>query len=135
MLGEMLGEQIGHITGMRALQGEDGAAVVEVAVQAQGTLLLEHVSDIQTYTAVQRADGTLAGHGRGVVMTESGATLTWTAQGIGTPTGRGSGISWRGALFYTTTSEKFARLTRQPMLFEYEQDETGKTEGKIWEWK
>lgn len=135
MLGELLGEEIGQMMGMRVMPLRDGMPAMEVSVQAQGTLLGEHVTDMHTYHSVQRPDGLFQGEGRGVVMTETGETLTWTAQGIGTPTGRGTGINWRGVLMYSTTSEKFARMTKQPAVFEYDVDDGGKAEGRIYEWK
>lgn len=135
MLGEMLGEEIGQLTGTRVLPPQNGAPVVEVSFQANGTLLGEHVTDMGTYRAIARPDGTLAGEGDGVLMTESGATITWHGGGVGEFTGRGNGVRWRGALYMQTTSERFARLNRVPVVFEYESDETGKTESKSWEWK
>lgn len=135
MLGEKLGEEIGQMTAIRVLPPENGAPVIEASFTANGTLLGEHATDMGTYRAVQRPDGTLRGNGQGVVMTETGATLAWTGGGIGQPTGRGTGVHWRGAVYYQTTSEKHARLNRVPVLFEFDTDETGKTEGRFWEWK
>lgn len=135
MVGEFLGEEIGQVTGLRVLPPEGGAPVVEASFSANGTLLGEHVTDMGTYRAIARADGTLFGEGQGVIMTESGATITWTGSGVGTPTGHGTGVSWRGAIYYQTASEHFARLNRVAAVFEYLADESGKTEAKTYEWK
>lgn len=134
MLGEKLGEELGQLTGTRVLPTENGAPVVEVSFEANGTLFDEHVSDIGTYRSVLRPDGTLYGDGQGVIMTESGAGITWKGNGVGQFTGRGNGVRWRGAIYFQTASEKFARLNKAPGIFEFETDETGKAESKTWEW-
>ena len=43
--------------------------------------------------------------------------------------------SWRGAIYYETSSERLARLNGIACVFEYEVDGSGKTESKLWEWK
>lgn len=134
MLGERLGDELGQITGQRVLPTENGAPVVETTVESHGTLLGEQITDIATYRAVGRPDGTMRGEGQGVIMSESGDLITWTAQGVGHFTGRGTAMSWRGAVYFSTASEKFARLNRAPGIFEDETDESGKSETKIWEW-
>lgn len=135
MLGEKIGDEIGHVTSTRVLPAEHGRPVMEVSFEADGMLLGEHTHDVGTYRAVLREDGTLFGEGQGVEMTESGASLLWRAQGIGQLTGRGQGAKWRGAIYYTTKSEKFARLMKSPCVFEYDVDETGKSESVTFEWK
>jgi hypothetical protein len=44
-------------------------------------------------------------------------------------------LSYRGILYYRTTSQKLARLNSAVGVFEYEDDPEGKTQTKIWEWK
>ena len=44
-------------------------------------------------------------------------------------------IGWRGALFYETSSDELALLNGIAVLFEYEIDESGKSEGRLYEWK
>ncbi len=60
---------------------------------------------------------------------------SWTGQGVGKFTGRGSAVSFRGAVYYQTTSAKLAHLNNIAVVFEYETDENGNTHGKFWEWK
>jgi hypothetical protein len=134
MLGEQLGEESGSITGLRVLPGENGPEV-EVSYQASGTLLGAHSTGMGTYVSVSRPDGSLFGQGQGVVMTDDGAMATWTGEGVGRLTGRGTAASWRGAVYYQTTSERLARLNGIAALFEYETDESGKTAAKFFEWK
>lgn len=59
----------------------------------------------------------------------------WTGQGFGRFTGKGGGVRWRGAIYYTTASEKVARLNGTVGVFEFEVDENNQTTAKVWEWK
>jgi hypothetical protein len=69
-------------------------------------------------------------------MTEDGEGATWQGTGIGRFTGQGAGISFRGALFHQTASEKLARLNDIAVVFEYEVAADGETAtGTFWEWK
>jgi hypothetical protein len=43
--------------------------------------------------------------------------------------------NWRGALFYETAAAELTRLDEIAVLFEYEVDESGKSEGHLFEWK
>ena len=135
MLGEQIGEETGQITGMRVLPDEGHGARVEVSFQQTGTLLGAHVNDMGTYTSVARPDGTLFGDGQGVTTTEDGEMATWRGQGIGRFTGRGGAVSYRGAVYFQTTSERLAPLNSIAVVFEYETDEDGKTTNKTYEWK
>jgi hypothetical protein len=135
MLGEQIGEVTGQITGMRVLPDEGHGAKVEVSFQQTGTLLGVHVNDMGTYVSVTRPDGTLFGDGQGVTMTEDGEMATWRGQGVGRFTGRGGAVSYRGAVYFQTTSERLARLNSMAVVFEYETDESGKTTVKDYEWK
>jgi hypothetical protein len=135
MLGEMVSEERGQLTGMRVLPSEAGLPKVEVSYQAAGTLLGIHVTDMGTYISTARPDGTLFGQGQGIATTADGEAVTWKGQGIGHFTGRGSGVSWRGSLYFQTSSERLSRLNGLVAVFEDEVDEGDKMEVKTWEWK
>ena len=135
MLGELLAEEQGQITGMRVLPAEAQTPTVEVSFQASGKLLGSDSTDLGTYLSVVRADRTLFGEGQGLIMTTDGDAVTWRGQGVGRFTGRGSAVSWRGAIYYQTASEKLARLNGVAAVFEFEVDENGKAQTKTWEWK
>ena len=135
MLGEQIGQETGQITGMRVLPGNGGGPKVEVSFQASGTLLGVHGTNMGTYVSVTRPDGTLFGEGQGVVMTEDGEMVAWQGAGVGRFTGHGTAVSWRGATYYQTTSERLSRLNGVAGVFEYETDESGKSEDKTYEWK
>lgn len=108
---------------------------MEVSFQARGTILGLAATDMGTYSSVARPDGTLFGDGQGITMTADGDVATWRDQGVGRFTGRGSAVSWRGAIYYQTAAPKLAHLTSVAVIFEYEVDENGNTHAQIWEWK
>ena len=135
MLGEQIGEETGQVTGIRVLPDEGTGSRVEVSFQTSGTLLGAHVSNMGTYISTPRPDGTLFGDGQGVAVTEQGDMATWRGQGVGHFTGHGTAVSWRGAIYFQTTSERLARLNGIAAVFEYEADESGKTTDKTYEWK
>lgn len=135
MLGEQIGQETGQITGMRVLPGDGGGVKVEVSFQSSGTLLGMQGSNIGTYVSVTRPDGSLSGEGQGVVMTGDGETASWHGHGVGRFTGHGTAVSWRGAIFFLTASERLARLNGIAGVFEFETDESGKSENKTYEWK
>lgn len=135
MLGEMIGETRGKVTGNRVMPSEGHAPKVETSFQESGKLLGVEITDMGTYFSVVRAVGGLHGEGQGVTMTKDGEMASWKGQGVGRFTGRGSAVSFRGAIYYQTTSAKLARLNNIAVVFEYETDENGNTHGKFWEWK
>ena len=135
MLGEQIGEETGQITAMRVLPAEDAGPRVEVSFQSSGTLLDAHVNDMGTYISVTRPDGTLFGDGQGIAMTEDGEVATWRGAGVGRFTGQGGAVSWRGAIYFQTTSERLARLNGIAVVFEFETDQSGKVAVKTFEWK
>jgi hypothetical protein len=61
---------------------------------------------------------------------------TWTGQGVGRFTSPGGKISFRGSLFFrTTSSANLSALNNLVGMFEYEVDEIGNCSSKVWEWK
>lgn len=134
MLGEMIGETQGKITGNRVLPSDGQAPKVESSFQDSGKILGVEITDIGTYWSIVRGGG-LYGEGQGIIMTRDGEMAYWTGQGVGRFTGRGSASIWRGSLFYQTSSQKLARLNSIAVVFEYEVDENGNTHDKLWEWK
>jgi hypothetical protein len=131
----MLGEESGQTTGIRVLPSEGPTPTVEVSFQAGGKLLGAEVTDMGTYSSVVRPDGSLHGVGQGVLMTKDGGMASWTGEGVGRFTGRGTAVSWRGSLYYQTASPNLARLNSVVGIFEFDVDENGKIQSKLWEWK
>ncbi len=134
MLGEQIGDERGKVLGYRVLPSEGQGPRMEVSFQASGRLLGVDTTDTGTYWSVLRAGGSLYGEGQGIIMTKDGETASWVGQGRGKVQGGGR-VSWRGSIYYETTSQKLARLNGMAAIFEYEVDENGNTNAKIWEWK
>ena len=59
--------------------------------------------------------------------------VTWKGYGIGSYNGRNR--TDRGSVFFKASNGKLAFLNNKIGVFEYEADENGNTNGKIWEWK
>src|ERR671914_1621564 len=135
MLGEKLVEETGKITGFRVRPSDGMHPRVEVSFQAAGKLLEVDSTDMGTYQSVLGADGVLRGEGQGVIMTGEGEVITWSGQGVGRLLGKGSGSSWRGAIYYQTSSQKLARLNTIAAVFEHEVDGEGNVHNLVWEWK
>jgi hypothetical protein len=137
MLGELLFESKGKITGQRVLSVENRIPKLEISISGTGifTGSLE-VTTTWTYWAIQRPNGTSYSEGKGVIMTKDGnevATATGRGEGKMTESGR---MRYVSALFYETNSNnKLAFLNHLIGVNEYEVDASGNYEHKLWEWK
>ncbi|MFE0643727.1 hypothetical protein ACFW2Y_19245 [Streptomyces sp. NPDC058877] len=134
MLGELISEIQGEDTGRRVVSAGEGPPIVEVSFRGSGSYYGVPVAGFGTYESELRADGTLYGEGQGVDMSADGQTVSWHAHGLG-HFGEGGATSFRGAIFFSTTSPQFERLNGVTGVFEYETDPSGKSTGKIYEWK
>jgi hypothetical protein len=132
MLGELIGENTGKRLVRRVLATTPPTA--EVSFEETGKMLGAATSGYGTYTSSVRPDGSIYGEGQGEFFTAEGEVATWKASGQG-KFGPGGAVSYRGMLFFQTTSKKLERLNAAPGVFEYEVDPEGKTRTKIWEWK
>jgi hypothetical protein len=134
----MLGEQVGDIRGQaistRVLPDLGQGPRLETTDQGIGTLCGEHVTQTVTYVGTLRPNGTVAGEGTGIVMTDKGEAATFRAIGTGVFVRPGV-TRWRGTCLYETQSAALSRLNQIAALFEYEIDEGGKSEGHLFEWK
>src|ERR671911_2947940 len=106
MLGQLLFESRGRITGQRVLSVEDGTPKFEVSITGTGifTGSLE-VTTTWPYWTIRRPDGTSYSEGQGVIMTKDGrdvATATGRTEGKMVESGK---MRYVGALFYETQSE------------------------------
>lgn len=132
----MLGDKIGETTGKRLVRRvlSVDPLTAEVSFEDSGQMLGVPTTGIGTYTSVARPDGSLYGEGQGMNTTADGEAITWTGTGLG-HFGAGGSVSYRGMLFFRTTSQKLARLNNACGAFEYEVDPAGASVSKIWEWK
>jgi hypothetical protein len=134
MLGEKIGGASGKVTSQRVLPNPGGGPKMETSFQSKGTLLGTDIMETGTYWSVVRPDGTLYGEGQGVVMSKDGKIATWIGQGVGTMKKDGA-ASYRGAVYYQTSSQKWSRLNKVAAVFEYEVDGQGDSRSELWEWK
>jgi|ERR1700733_3855856 len=132
----MLGEQIGETKGKRLVRRvvSIDPPTAEVSFEDSGHMFGIPTTGFGTYTSVIRPDGSLYGEGQGLTMTQDGEAVTWKGTGSG-KFGPGGSVSYRGMLFFQTTSQKLARLNNACGAFEYEVDPSGSTVSKMWEWK
>lgn len=134
MLGEQLGGERGQVLVRRVLPG-DGPPKVEVSFEAQGEIVGISTVDIGSYTSTIQPDGTIYGEGSGIVRsTDNSEIATWRGSGVGHFTSDG-GVSYRGAIYYSSQTPGFARLNGIAAMFEYSVDASGKTESNLTEWK
>jgi len=137
MLGELLFESRGRVTGQRVLSVENGIPKLEISIAGTGifTGSLEVITT-WTYWAIQRPDGTSYSEGQGVIMTKDGremATATGRTEGKMVESGK---MRYVGALFYETHSEnRLAFLNHLVGVNEYEVDALSNYEHRLWEWK
>lgn len=133
MLGEQIGEVRGQAVSTRVLPDEGHGPRMEITDQQTGTLCGENVTLTVTYVGTLRPNGTISGRGEGIVMTTTGEGATFRGIGAGRFTRPGA-TSWRGALCYESSGPALSRLNGIAVVFEYEVDESGKSEGKLYEW-
>lgn len=134
MLGEKIAESSGKVTSQRVLPNPGGGPKMETSFQATGKLVGVDFSETGTYWSAVRADGTLYGEGQGVVMSREGDIATWIGQGVGTIRKDGA-VSYRGAVYYQSSSPRWSRLNSVAGIFEFEVDAQGNTRAQLWEWK
>jgi hypothetical protein len=135
MLGEKIAEFAGKTTGRRVIPNDEHGPKMELSMEQAGKFYGVDVVDYGTYESVMVGKH-LEGKGQGIMMTPEGESVTWTATGVGTFTGKGMGLNWRGMLTYRTESQKLARANGTCFVFEYDIDETGNgAKGRVFEWK
>jgi len=134
MQGEKIGEESGKVTSRRVLPNPDGNPKIETTAQSDLTLLGVKATNTVTYWSVVRPDGTLYGEGLGIVMGKEGDLATFVGQGVGTIKKDG-GVSFRGAVYYQSSSPKWSRLNSVAAIFEHEVDAEGNVRSQLWEWK
>lgn len=136
MLGDLIVEEKGKITGQRVLDVEGGIPKMETSFSATAKFKGLEATDMGTYWSAPRSGGAIHGEGQGVLMSKDGQEMaTWTGQGVGRFTSPGK-IRFVGSLFFSTASAgKLSFLNNLVGVFEYESDELGNTSSKVWEWK
>ncbi len=134
MLGDVIHEVTGNKVGWRVLPPDGQGPRMEISYQGTGKLLGVETVETGTYTAVARPNGTFFAETHGISIASDGGIISWTSQGIGTPDGKGF-VSYRGSIFFESTSPAFSRLGTVTGITEFEVREDGPLSGKVWEWK
>lgn len=140
MLGDLLLEERGQITGQRVLDVE--SQKVEVSYTAMGKYKGDvGYTEIATYWSVPsaRKNNESYGEGHGIITAKDGETATWRLHGIGQVLPSG-GRSLKGSAVYRSIQStgkvgKLAELDNVVVVFEYEIDANGNYHGKAWQWK
>ena len=129
-LGQQIYEARGKQTGLRVL----GAGKIEASEQLTGKFMGNEGNELSTIVNEVRPDGSLFGEVNGVFMTKDGQSMSFKGQGIGgwKPDG---GITFRGAVYYWTASQKLAPANKVVGVYEVEGDASGNVDIKSWEWK
>ena len=131
MLGELIIEGRGKRIVRRTLAAEP--LKMEVSFEDAGKILGVDYAGFGTYTSELRPDGTLSGDGQGAYATGDGI-VSWRGSGLG-KLKDGGAVSYRGILYFHTTSQKLARMNTVAGVFRYEVAADGSTTSKTWEWK
>ncbi len=132
MLGDLIGEETGKVTGFRVL--DSTGPKVEVSFQTKGTLLGIEYQGRGTYWSAMQPGGFLYGEGQGMYMTQDGDMAVWKGQGSGR-LNPGGGVSYRGAIHFMNATGKLARLVGTVGVFEHSSDAGDNVASKVWEWK
>ncbi len=104
MLGDLIGESSGRITGVRILETAADQSKLEVNFQGQGKLDNVPFNAMCTYWQEFRPEGVVYGEGDVLLITADGERLWWKGFGVGKLIGQGFSAS-------------FARLSRRAWIF------------------
>ena len=134
-LGDLIYEETGKVTGIRVLSCDASGTNVEVNLQTSGKIRGVNETCLWTYTQLTRTDGSIYGHGQGVMTTEEGDVIQLIGHGSGKASPPGGTIFFRCMVHYHTTSPKYTDLNSIAGIGEYDVDSDGNAVDKFWEWK
>jgi hypothetical protein len=134
MLGELIYEQRGKISGYRVLDIE--GPTVETSISGTGIIKGVDVTDVVTYWSRPSAGdkNVFYAEGQGIILSKEGEMASWKGYGIGRYNNR-SRADMGSVIFSSKSDGKLSFINNTIGVFEYEADENGNTVGKIWEWK
>lgn len=135
MLGDQLGEVSGQVSGFRVVKTDAGPRI-ETNFEGRGTFCGQEVTEIVTYWATPRMDGTFYGGADGMIVTPDTQNALYTGNGVGRMKGNNLAAAWRGGLYYQSFSPAFASLSTVTVMFEFEIEPDGKAMTiKTWGWQ
>jgi hypothetical protein len=128
----MLGELIGEFTGKNTISRVLPDGKIETSNQGTGKLLGMDAFLMSTAT-VSVANGVYVGEVNSLITTMDGGAVMMKGNAVSWQSEKGG--TTRAASIQTTQSQKLIRLNKVVAVHEYETDEMGNWEGRIWEWK
>jgi hypothetical protein len=135
MLGDVLVEEHGQVTGIRVLSSDDGRPGMEVSLQATGHLLGTDATDMGTFVSAVREDGNALRRRPG--GGDDGQRRRRDLEGTGSRSVHQARQC--GELEGSDLLAVHVGLPAPPQLgagvFECEVDENGNMDAKTWEWK
>jgi hypothetical protein len=135
VLGELIEDESGKITGQRVLDVE--GPKMESSFTMAGLYKEIEATDIGTYCSVMREEVMYADVQGVITAKDRQGMATYTAQAIGRFTSPGK-VRFHGSVFYRTTPTSggtLSFLNNVVGVCEYEGDEQGNCSVKVWEWK
>jgi hypothetical protein len=134
MLGELLGESSGRITGLRVLSADGGNSKVEASIQGQGTVLGMTITDIGTYWQVFRPNGAVCAEGNVLLTTDDGDLAPWKGFSVGRFIGSGMALTAGAAGAFHGATGQLDHLNQVATVVEYQLDSEGNYRWQLWEW-
>ncbi len=131
MLGEMIAEFKGKVTAIKVLS----EGKTEVSEQETGSILGNEATWLATSLSSPASNGVSKSEGEAIVTTANGDVVLIKKSGIGWSKGMGRKASRRGVFFHSTQSQTLARLNRVVGVWEFESEENGDWQVRVWEWK
>jgi hypothetical protein len=132
MLGALIGELKGKITGLRVLEAE--GPTMETSLSFTGRITGPPATETETIVGRPVCPGVIHSKGQGVLMSGDSDMATYTGEATGKVTSSGTKV--RGVIFFRVVlTGKLAFLSNVVGVFESEIDAEEKVIQKIWEWK
>ncbi|MFB3889862.1 MAG: hypothetical protein ACE14S_10260 [Candidatus Bathyarchaeia archaeon] len=131
MLGELIGEFTGKITGVRILpEGK-----TEMSLHGFGKVFGMDATYASTGVFTRLPAGILSEEGTGLLSTLEHDVAVDKYKRISVAAGKGRQASFRGTSYYSTESPRLGRLNSVVGVSEFETNENGDWTLKVWEWK
>ncbi len=134
MIGDVIGEFTGKVTGKRLVRCHGGELKLERTIESKGKIFGTEVTFLATVKMKERPEGGMYAEGNGVMMTMTGDKVILHGSGISTSM-KGGTMSQRGIRYAQTKSPAFSRLNNVGLVFEIEVMPDGTVKDKMWEWK
>lgn len=135
----MLGEKIGEFqakASFKVLPARGSVPLMDTTAEGTGSILGANATIMVSYSTEVRPDGTLYGEcpNSGVIMTQEGEVATFSGAGAGKFTGQGGAVSFRGAIYFQSSSSKLAALNGAAVVYEWDVDADGNGALALWNW-